>query len=41
MVLANVIDTVLNVGVFGFVALLLYLWRKPMPDESLTRPRDA
>jgi hypothetical protein len=31
MVLANVVDTILNIGVFGFVALLFYLWRKPMP----------
>lgn len=38
MTLANLIDTILNVGVFAFIGLLVYLWLKETPDEREGAP---
>ncbi len=38
---ANIIDTLLNVGVFVFIGVLFWLYQKPVAETQKDSPEDS
>lgn len=32
--MSNLVDTLLNIWTFGFIAVLVWIWVRPMPEKD-------